>query len=573
MSDSVNKSFPATLTCPGGSGILTKPHYGRMAGRCPALNVVTNCLVEDVMNKRRTTTLAILAAALLWAVPAAADYPADCNGTQQPSAADCNGLSYEGCCDDQGRVTWCGQGQLFCIDCPAANSTCGWKEAGIYDCGGEGPDPSNAFPIECPNCDPPCAPGEVCQNNQCVTTATCIGICAVDDTPAPAGCYCDEVCFEYEDCCPNICLECPEFAAMEACQGVEPQCGDGVCSPGEDCATCLQDCPCGANESCVNGVCQGGCVPNCDGMQCGADGCGGECGACPPNFNCQEGTCVEGPCEPNCTGKACGDDGCQGSCGECTGGSECINGKCIGCQPNCGGKQCGDNGCGGSCGACPPGKECDMHGNCISGCDPVANCQGKACGDDGCGGVCGQCNPGEQCDHGACVPDCIANCAGKVCGDDGCGGLCGQCGAGQQCDAAGQCQVTCMPNCVGKQCGDDGCGADCGTCGVGEMCNNGACVPECVPQCLNKECGADGCGGFCGVCAGTATCSEAGICVGGEGTVPGADVAGDGGGGGGASSGGSGGCNSTQPVSSSPAIILLGLLLALAVLRRRHSSM
>ena len=565
------------------------------------------------MNKRLSATLTIMAMAILWAAPAMADYPADCNGLNDPSGADCMGLSYEGCCDDQGRVTWCDDGQLFCIDCAAASPECGWQGE-FYDCNTDGSAGPPEFPKDCVQCNPPCGPNEKCQGGQCVacnpdcggkqcgsdgcggtcgscsggkecvqgacvSTESCQGLCG-QGTPAPAGCYCDDQCFGFGDCCPNVCLECPEFAAQEDCQGVQPQCGDGLCSgPGENCATCQQDCPCGAGESCNNGVCEAGCIPFCDGMQCGPDGCGGACGQCPTDFVCENGACVPGQCEPDCTGKACGDDGCGGSCGACTDGAECINGKCIGCQPNCGGKQCGDDGCGGSCGECPAGKECDMHGNCVGGCDPVANCQGKVCGDDGCGGQCGQCNPGEMCDNGACVPECIANCVGKVCGDDGCGGQCGQCAAGQQCDALGQCQAACIPNCVGKQCGDDGCGAVCGTCGAGEMCTNGACVPQCAPQCLNKECGADGCGGFCGVCTGNASCSDAGVCVGGEGNVPGADVTGDGGGSGGGGGagggggGGGGGCSSAGSGAAPAGLLLLGLFLAVAAFGRRFSTM
>ena len=42
---------------------------------------------------------------------------------------------------------------------------------------------------------------------------------------------------------------------------------------------------------------------------CGADGCGGTCGACQEGQICQEGTCVA--CTPRCEGKQCGeDDGC-----------------------------------------------------------------------------------------------------------------------------------------------------------------------------------------------------------------------------------------------------------------------
>lgn len=70
-----------------------------------------------------------------------------------------------------------------------------------------------------------------------------------------------------------------------------------------------------------------GCVPACDGRQCGDDGCGGTCGKCSgPQDECIEGVCV---CQPNCVGKQCGDDGCKGSCGTCTGGKNCQADKCV----------------------------------------------------------------------------------------------------------------------------------------------------------------------------------------------------------------------------------------------------
>jgi len=58
------------------------------------------------------------------------------------------------------------------------------------------------------------------------------------------------------------------------------------------------------------------CTPACEGKECGADGCGGECGTC--QFGqCDPGT---GTCETplaDCTNKECGSDGAGGSCGTC----------------------------------------------------------------------------------------------------------------------------------------------------------------------------------------------------------------------------------------------------------------
>lgn len=79
------------------------------------------------------------------------------------------------------------------------------------------------------------------------------------------------------------------------------------------------------------GVCGGLAQPQCDGRECGPDGCGGTCApGCPLGDSCtQEGLC----CAPNCVGRVCGDDGCGGVCGteECSEGLFCneARGVCL----------------------------------------------------------------------------------------------------------------------------------------------------------------------------------------------------------------------------------------------------
>ncbi len=77
------------------------------------------------------------------------------------------------------------------------------------------------------------------------------------------------------------------------------------------------------------------CPPDCENKECGPDGCGGSCGACPDNkpfcnmaFVCEE-------CEADCVGKDCGPDGCGGTCGDCPTGWGCILGDCD--PPTCSG--------------------------------------------------------------------------------------------------------------------------------------------------------------------------------------------------------------------------------------------
>ncbi len=67
------------------------------------------------------------------------------------------------------------------------------------------------------------------------------------------------------------------------------------------------------------------CVPDCEGRECGPDGCGGGClpGCAGLDHICDElsGECY---CEPDCQGRECGPDGCGGLCGP-----GCSEGACL----------------------------------------------------------------------------------------------------------------------------------------------------------------------------------------------------------------------------------------------------
>ncbi len=194
-----------------------------------------------------------------------------------------------------------------------------------------------------------------------------------------------------------------------------------------------------------------GCLGTCEGKECGDDGCGADCGECPPGMACETGTCIM--CQPDCVNKQCGDNGCGSSCGNCPEGEGCIENQCIACSPNCAGKECGEDGCGGFCGQCGFSEEC-TNGLCV-GCTP--NCNGVECGDNGCGGMCGACPPEYECEAGACVEDipCNPNCLNKECGDDGCGGSCGACGPTQFCGGNGLCTEGAAPDIVEQDIGGD----------------------------------------------------------------------------------------------------------------------
>jgi uncharacterized protein (TIGR03382 family) len=296
------------------------------------------------------------------------------------------------------------------------------------------------------------------------------------------------------------------------------------------------------------------CAPDCVGKACGPDGCGGSCGDCEPDQECNSGgVCYGGPgCEPMNT-PGCG--GCK--CEECVCAQDsyccqwewddiCVE-QCLqdcegcgsgGCVPVCADQECGDDGCGGSCGDCSPDAEC-KNGTCETAEDP---CQGLAY--QGCcaGNVLYWCDEGLleslECNESDCgwstdygyydcneqgLPDpsgdyplscpwieCAADCVGKNCGPDGCGGSCGVCEEGSNCKDGACHEEICIPDCEDKNCGPDGCGGQCGKCESDQACSDGLC--ECEADCLDVECGDDGCSGSCGECADGLICI-AGDCV------------------------------------------------------------
>ena len=154
------------------------------------------------------------------------------------------------------------------------------------------------------------------------------------------------------------------------------------------------------------------------------------------------------PCSPDCEGRECGDDGCGGSCGECDDSLFCEwPGMCVnGDPPQCFGKMCGPDSMGGSCGSCPTDWLCDMVGHCHP---PDGACEGVAPTGGMChGGWLGHCDDGEMnwshCKYDGCVVQeagpaicqpvpCLPDCFGRECGDDGCGGSCGVCPDGAGC--------------------------------------------------------------------------------------------------------------------------------------------
>ncbi|MGK0361790.1 MAG: hypothetical protein ACI9U2_004108 [Bradymonadia bacterium] len=304
------------------------------------------------------------------ASPAAACGDDVCNGDETCStcAVDCGN-----CCGDG----VCGADET-CVSCAA-------------DCGCTDPEVCDADRAQCAGCAPQCD-GRACGDDGCGGScgacgdAACVdGLCAVECMPTCDGRLCGT------DGCGGNCGVCNDNQACDAagqCVAPPEACGDAQCGDGEDCSTCAQDCgdccgdgrcaavenctACAADCACPDGercaddrrACVAVCVPQCNGRNCGDDGCGGDCGQCDDAQACDAGVCVD-ICQPDCTDRACGGDGCMGRCGECDAGAACDEGVCEAvCQPNCMGLECGADGCGGVCGVCEGDETCHRAGAC-----------------------------------------------------------------------------------------------------------------------------------------------------------------------------------------------------------------
>ena len=145
------------------------------------------------------------------------------------------------------------------------------------------------------------------------------------------------------------------------------------------------------------------CTPECDGKECGEDGCGGNCGECSsgehcdPQFICRPGECTPG--QVKCQGggiAACLADGSGWSdATPCPEGEVCAGGECMKPERICtpGQKACAGNAvitCEGDGYAwsqpsgCPAATEC-VNGACVStgqkDCKTILSCMlAKKCG-------------------------------------------------------------------------------------------------------------------------------------------------------------------------------------------------
>lgn len=125
----------------------------------------------------------------------------------------------------------------------------------------------------------------------------------------------------FEFCQAGVWVDCNAPAPLE-CTDYE------TCLPGHLCAAECPPAPSetlnGLDDDCDGETDEGTCVPDCDGVVCGDDGCGGSCGSCDGGYLCEIGQCVD-----DCAGLLCGPSPTLGfDCGSCWTGSVCNEGHC-----------------------------------------------------------------------------------------------------------------------------------------------------------------------------------------------------------------------------------------------------
>jgi len=223
------------------------------------------------------------------------EYPLSCLGLTSPSAMSCpEGLAEVGCCDSQGRVVFCKDQRLYCIDCKSLGLSCGYTYQGqFYDCGDFVYDPFAPSPYECTfsQCIPNCEKVE-CGDGGCPAKPDACGKCREGYACVNGRC-------EIDKCSGVTFFGCCDGQKVIYCKNNEVFIED--CSlnqpPYDTCGFTSQYYDCGGKGENPNHPisCPEICVPNCDGKECGNGGCQNYpsdlCGTCGVNESCIEGKC------------------------------------------------------------------------------------------------------------------------------------------------------------------------------------------------------------------------------------------------------------------------------------------
>ncbi len=422
----------------------------------------------------------------------------------------------------------------------------------------------NALPCNDGNA---CSTGDVCDDGECVGTATLAcddGNVCTDESCDPAkGCVsvanatvCDDG---------NACTV-TDLCTAGLCKGSGgPDCDDGnvcttdSCDPALGCVHAANTQPCDDGNACTtgdqcgNGACAGMGLVNCnDSNPCTDDSCD-EATGCSHEFNAA-------PCDDlnSCTtGDVCVAGTCLGKGSlECDDSNPCTKDICLpegGCQHEAADVACDDGD------PCTVNDLC-QEGQCVSGAAPDCD-DDNVCTDDSCvDGLCvhaanladcddgNACTVNDLCAQGKCVAGAPLDCDDdNVCTTDSCSPDSGckttfnqlPCDDGDACTpkdlcSGGQCAGTGQLNCNdGNPCTDDACEPETGcthldneeecfdnnVCTTGDQCAQGVCTPADTLDCDDgNPCTDDACDPKIG-CVHTANaigCNDGNACTTGD---------------------------------------------------------
>ncbi len=297
--------------------------FGSSCAQAANFGAIAQYVAADMMPPTGPLSASDKAVIAAWAKSGGKCTAADCGGTT-PGAVCGNGTcesseTTANCPKDCPAASKCGNGvcdagesSTSCAaDCPAGptagnicDTTCGAQApSGCYCdnqcsqygdcCLADGTMPTKGNPNNactgstCADCNGgggTTPPATVCGNGKCEageTAANCAKDCATGPTTgnicdttcgaqAPSGCYCDNQCAQYGDCCladgslptkgnPNTACTGSTCADCNGGGGTTPPaavCGNGKCDAGETTANCAKDCP--ATATCGNGKCDAG---------------------------------------------------------------------------------------------------------------------------------------------------------------------------------------------------------------------------------------------------------------------------------------------------------------------------
>jgi hypothetical protein len=181
-----------------------------------------------------------------------------------------------------------------------------------------------------------CDDGKPCTSDACNPAQGCVY------TSNSAPCDDGSLCTLKDQCSEGECIGTTPLNCDDSNPCTDDSCdGDTGCVHIAHDGACDDSNACSDGDTCKNGLCIPGPKTDCDDdNECTADGCdeedgceyfdlpdGTECNG-GGKWGCSDGACA---CTPQCDGKLCGDDQCGGSCGTCEDDYNCNEntGKCY----------------------------------------------------------------------------------------------------------------------------------------------------------------------------------------------------------------------------------------------------